>query len=111
MFLRACGSCLPKYRSLILLSLIMFLVFALAPSASSQASEGEEPPSVEAPPREWATLDASIGPQDSLVADLGQKTAMSITIANNGNIAAMNVEAIADGGDMLVGERVRVDEI
>ena len=93
---------LPKNRSLILLCLFLVLVISQVPSASSQASEDQEPTPVEAPPREWATLDVTIEAPDSLAAGMGQKAVVSITIANNGNISASGIIAIAEGGNILV---------
>jgi hypothetical protein len=87
------------------------LVISQVPSASSQANEDQEPTPVEAPPREWATLDVTIEAPDSLAAGMGQKAVVSITIANNGNISASGIIAIAEGGNILVGEPVKVDDL
>jgi hypothetical protein len=63
-------------RPLGLLFLCISLLLLIVPPAESQDDGGgdSEPPHVEAPPREWATLDATVEVQDSLTTDLGRQT-------------------------------------
>lgn len=97
-------------RPLGLLFLCLSLLLVIVPSAASQ-DDGAEPPHIEAPPREWATLDVTAQVKDSLTDDIGRETVIPVTITNNGNIAATGVVAAVEGGSALAGKPVEVGDL
>jgi len=73
--------------------------------------DGVEPPYVETQPREWVTLDVSVNSQDSLSSDVGGQAAIPVTITNNGNIAAVGIVTVVEGGDCWWGRRSTITVI
>lgn len=69
-----------RSRLLGLLFLCFVLVFILAAPAASQDDDTAEEPFAEAPPREWATLDATAEAQDSLTDGIGRETVIPVTV-------------------------------
>lgn len=96
-------------RPLVLLFLCLSLLLVIAPPAASQGDDvGGELPTQQ---REWATLDVTVDAKDSLSAEVGRQATIPITITNNGNIAAVGVIAVIEGGDFLVGTPVKVGDL
>ena len=94
-----------------LLLLCLALVFISAIPVASQSDDTAEEPIAEAPPREWATLDVTAEAQDSLTDGIGRETVIPVTITNHGNVPAVGVVAVVEGGRQLVGAPVKVGDI
>ncbi|HEY1409915.1 MAG TPA: hypothetical protein VF434_13310, partial [Promineifilum sp.] len=98
-------------RSFVLLVAILTITPGAASQVDDTGGSETEPPPVEAPPREWATLDVTVAVQDNLTDDLGLESQLPVTVTNNGNIPAAGVVAVVEGGRMLAGKPVEVGDI
>jgi len=111
--LRISGISSRRMSGSVLFCLVFLFLLPLSVASQDEGLPGdeEEPAHVEAPPREWATLDVVAIPPADIAADLGQKTSLSVTVTNNGNIPATGVVVRLEGTWAFATPEVKVGDL
>lgn len=106
-----CAICLPYYRTLCLLFLLLVLLVLTIGTASSQDSIPAETPLAESSSLEWASLEVTANPSAAVSETTGEKFGLPIEITNNGTVPAVNVITSLDSSRAISAEPMPLGDI